>query len=104
MTEGRVSEDIELVGGLRVRGLVMISEEEVAALQAQIGDELLVSSTLRAWFEGDETLTPHSVGVALEAQLRMLFGEPAPVCELLVRILDRLAEAFPADVQPLDTA
>jgi len=78
--------------------------EELAALQSSVGDELLSSSTLRAWLAGDLDLTPHSVAVALETQLRMLFGEPAETCALLVDILDRLAEEFPGEVQPLDTA
>lgn len=91
-----------IASGLRIRGLVVISDEEVAALHRDIGEELLVSSTLRRWFSGED-LTPHSVGVALEAQLRMLFGHPPEACELLMRVIDRLAEAFPADVQPLDT-
>lgn len=81
---------------------MIISAAELSSLQSAIGDELLASATLRAWLAGEE-LPPHSVAVALETQLRMLFGEPAEACQLLVDILDRLAEAFPAEVQPLDT-
>lgn len=98
MTEdGRAGTD-----GLEVRGQTIISAAELASLQSAIGDDLLSSATLRAWLAGED-LPPHSVAVALETQLRMLFGEPAETCDLLVDLLDRLAEAFPADVQPLDT-
>lgn len=77
---------------------------ELADLQAAVGvEELLASSTLRRWLAGEELL-PHSVAVALETQLRMLFGTPPAACVLLVEVIDRLADAFPEEVQPLDTA
>lgn len=77
---------------------------ELADLQAAVGvEELLASSTLRRWLAGEELL-PHSVAVALETQLRMLFGTPPAACALLVEVIDRLADAFPEEVQPLDTA
>lgn len=90
-------------GGLGVRGRSIITGAELASLRAAVGGELLASATLRAWLAGEERLTPHSVAVALETQLRMLFGEPAETCALLVTVLDRLAEEFPAEVQPLET-
>lgn len=77
---------------------------ELADLRAAIGEEeLLASSTLRRWLAGEDLL-PHSVAVALETQLRMLFGAPPAACALLTEVIDRLAEAFPEEVQPLDTA
>jgi hypothetical protein len=99
------SDEHHLVGtGLRVRGEVMMSGAELADLRAVLGqEELAASSTLRRWMGGEELL-PHSVAVALETQLRMLFGTPPAACALLAAIINRLAEAFPEEVQPLDTA
>lgn len=90
-------------GGLRVRGEVMMTASELAELESAVGaEELLASSTLRRWLSGEDLL-PHSVAVALETQLRMLFGAPPEACALLGEVIDRLAEAFPEEVQPLDT-
>lgn len=89
-------------GGLAVRGQIIIDAAELSSLQAAVGDDLLASATIRAWLAGEE-LPPHSVAVALETQLRMMFEEPAEACALLSTLLDRLAEAFPAEVQPLET-
>lgn len=90
-------------GGLGVRGRTIVTADELASLRSAVGDDLLASATLRAWLAGEE-LPPHSVAVALETQLRMLFGEPADACVLLAELLDRLAEEFPDEVGPLDTA
>ncbi|UTI66230.1 hypothetical protein NBH00_08485 [Paraconexibacter antarcticus] len=95
-------EAVEIASGLRVRGLVVISDAEVTTLHRAVGEELLVSPAQRRWFAGED-LTPPSVGVVPEAQLRMLFDEPPDACELLETVIDRMAEAFPADIQPLDT-
>lgn len=98
-------DDLEdLQGGvLPVRGLAVLTASELALLHDRIGDELLASATIRSWLAGDTRLTPHSVAVAAEAQLRMLFGTPPEACDVLERVIARLAAAFPADVQPLHT-
>lgn len=90
-------------GDLCVRGQVMLAAGELAELRAALGEEeLSASSTLRRWIAGED-LRPHSVAVAVETQLRMLFGTPPEACALLEEVIDRLAVAFPEEVQPLDT-
>lgn len=91
-----------MTAALAVRGVEVISAAELALLADRLGDDLRASSTLRAWLDGGE-VAPHSAGVALETQLRMLFGEEPDVAAVLEAAIDRLAEAFPAEVQPLDT-
>lgn len=87
-------------GGLTIRDAPILAPEELAALRALLGADLDVSSTLRRWQDG-ESVTPHSVSVALEAVLRMLGpdeGDAAPILELAI---DRIAEAFPEETLPL---
>ncbi|UTI63953.1 hypothetical protein NBH00_21745 [Paraconexibacter antarcticus] len=90
-------------GVLPVRGRAVLTASELTLLRELIGEELLASATIRSWLAGDTGLTPHSVGVAVEAQLRMLFGTPTEACAVLEHVIARLAAAFPADVQPLHT-
>lgn len=87
---------------LTVRGVTVASAEELELLRSRLGDELVVSATLRAWVAGEEVL-PHSAAVAVEAQLRMLFGTEPEAATVLEAIIERLASAFPSEVQPLDT-
>lgn len=89
-------------GGRDVRGVEVVTALELRKLRDALGRELEASATLRSWLAGDE-VPPHSVAVAVETQLRMLFDENPEVGSLLRRIIERLALAFPAEVQPLDT-
>lgn len=95
--------DNRIDGVFPVRGHVVVTASELALLHDQIGAELFESATICSWLTGDTRLTPHSLGVAVEAQLRMLFGAQAEAGAVLERIIERLAAAFPADVQPLYT-
>lgn len=88
--------------GLQVRGVEVVRPVELGRLVHALGPELEASATLRRWLDGD-AIPPHSVAVAVETQLRMLFGEPANMCALLAEVIERLAEAFPEEVQALDT-
>ncbi|WP_354700494.1 hypothetical protein DSM112329_00773 [Paraconexibacter sp. AEG42_29] len=90
-------------GVLPVRGRAVLTVSELVLLRDLIGEELFESATMRTWIAGDTQVTPHSVAVAVEAQLRMLFGTPSAACTVLEQVIERLASAFPADVQPLHT-
>lgn len=87
---------------LWVRDVPVLDAAELATLRDALGDELEASATLRAWL-GGAPVQPHSVAVAVETQLRMLFGESPDAATLLGTVIERLAEAFPDEVQPLDT-
>lgn len=90
-------------GGLHIRGELVATVPEIETLRSELGEELTASATLAQWLDGQE-IPPHSVGVALETQLRMLFDDAPGARAVLVELLDRLAEAFPEEVQPLDTS
>lgn len=88
--------------GLRVRDVPVLDAAELRTLRDELGDELEASATLRAWVDG-APVQPHSVAVAVETQLRMLFGDHPEAAAVLAAVIERLAEAFPDEVQPLDT-
>jgi len=87
--------------GLWIRGVPIASATELAVLRGALGADLEASATVRAWLAGED-VAPHSVGVALETQARMLFDEPPEVRGLLLELLGRIVEAFPEEVAPLD--
>jgi hypothetical protein len=90
-----------MTGGLLLRGVQVVSPAELATLREGVdAEDLETSATLRLWFSG-ETVTPHSAQVALEAVLHFLPPGSEEVQELLVEVIDRIAECFPEDAQPL---
>ena len=86
---------------LQIRGVPIVSASELTQLKEALGDELSDSSTIRAWLAGEPVL-PHSAGVSLEMQARMISDESAAERTLLIEIVNRLADLFPDEVLPLD--
>ena len=90
-----------MTAGLLLRGVEVVSPTELTTLREGIDPEdLETSATLRLWFSG-QAVTPHSAQVALEAVLHFLPPGSEEVQELLVELIDRIAECFPEDAQPL---
>lgn len=87
--------------GLTLRGEQIASPEELALLLDTLGDELQASATLREWMAGSDP-TPHSAGVALEGAACLMADEGTVEREVLLRMLDVLAELFPDEVLPLN--
>jgi hypothetical protein len=86
---------------LFLREVAIVSAAELARLREVLGAELDESATLRGWQRGEEVM-PHSASVALEALLRTLTpDEEREVGDLLVELINRIAERFPREAAPL---